>query len=53
MSRHRSSVRSKSIVWIRVLITGHVTSFPSDGMPTDPQASYDAERAKGRAVCRL
>jgi 2,4-dienoyl-CoA reductase-like NADH-dependent reductase (Old Yellow Enzyme family) len=31
----------------RVLITGHMTSFPSDGMPTDAQASYFAERAKG------
>lgn len=31
----------------RVMITGHMTSFPSDGMPTDPQASYYAERAKG------
>jgi 2,4-dienoyl-CoA reductase-like NADH-dependent reductase (Old Yellow Enzyme family) len=31
----------------RVLITGHMTSFPSDGMPSDARASYFAERAKG------
>jgi len=31
----------------RVFITGHMTSFPGDGMPTDTQASYYAERAKG------
>lgn len=38
---------------IRVLITGHMTPFPSDGMPTDPQASYYAERARGGAAWSL
>jgi mycofactocin system FadH/OYE family oxidoreductase 2 len=30
----------------RVMITGHMTSFPDNGMPTEAQAFYYAERAK-------
>jgi len=31
----------------RVFVTGHLTCFAEEGMPTDAQASYYAERAKG------
>jgi mycofactocin system FadH/OYE family oxidoreductase 2 len=31
----------------RVLITAHLTAFASEGMPTEQQAEYYAERAKG------